>query len=380
MEWSQSNKEMTLLLPLAADIRAKEVRLGLASPPFPFVSLPPATLLRPLLLRSCSCSSVSPSPGLASSRRRTPRQRARLFPPQVRLDLTSQTVKVAVRGEAVLEGRLFLPIKPDDSFWELEAAPGGGKQLRAGLAKLRPNMQWDCLLMTEVDDSVTHRVYMDFSVGGSDAGRVVFGLCGKACPRTVENFRCLCTGEAGSVKVSKKRTVRLHYAGTAVHRVVPGFLVQGGDVTHSAGGTGGRSIYGPSFDDENFKLKHTGAGQLLMAHFGVANNNQSQWAVTLGHISEFERGHVFFGRVLEGMEVLQAIAMEGSAEGFTARPVVVEACGELDESGAPIEEVSRPADEPPTLSAEVAEAEAEDGLRLEPNEGAGGGQSLDALD
>jgi len=130
------------------------------------------------------------------------------------------------RGKELVNGKFHFLVKPDDSLWEIEAAPGGGKQIRVGLAKLRPNMAWDCLFMSEVDDSITHTVFMDLSIGGTPAGRVTFGLHGNACPRTVENFRCLCTGERGAVKITKKQTVKLHYEGTRIHRVVPGFLIQ----------------------------------------------------------------------------------------------------------------------------------------------------------
>lgn len=308
--WTQTNKELTLLVPVGADVRAKEVQMF----------------------------------------------------------LTSQALKVVVRGAELVSGEFFLHVKPDDSMWELEAAPSGGKQLRIGVSKLRPNMLWDCLFLSEVDDSITHRVYMDIAIGGLGAGRVVFGLHGNACPRTCENFRCLCTGERGSVKVSKKQTVRLNYEGCRFHRVVPGFLVQGGDVTHSLSGAGGYSIYGETFADENFKIKHTGAGQLLMAGFGYSDNSQSQFAVALDHIKEFESKHVIFGKVLEGMGVLRAMELEGSGDGFTLRPIVISACGELDDKGQPIEEMRREDDAPePAAAAPWEEGGAAGEVALESN-------------
>ena len=84
---------------------------------------------------------------------------------------------------------------------------------------------------------------------------------------------------------------------------MPGFLVQGGDITRTSGGTGGRSIYGPTFEDESFKIKHTGAGQLLMANFGLYDSNHSQFAVAMDRVTEFEKNHVIFGFVMSGMEV-----------------------------------------------------------------------------
>jgi len=265
---------------------------------------------------------------------------------EVKCKMTSSDVAVSVRGAELLVGQFFLPIKPDDSTWEIEAAPGGGKQLRLGFAKAKANKPWDCLFLDEVDDTITHRCFMDISIGGVEAGRIVYGLYGNACPKTVENFRCLCTGEKGSIKLSKKVSVLLHYKGCAFSRVVPGFICQGGDVTRDPGGRSGASIYGGGvFDDENFKIKHTGAGQLLSANFGQYNNNHSQFAIAMSYIKEFESKHVIFGKVLEGMEVLRAMEFHGSGEGFTSKPVIIEECGELDEQGQPIEELRRDDDE-----------------------------------
>jgi len=259
----------------------------------------------------------------------------------ITFQLTSLHLFVAVRGEEILKSAFFLPCRPDDSTWAIEDAIGGSRELRIGIAKAKPNQPWDCLFLDEIDDSITHHVFMDISISGVPAGRVVFGLYGKACPRTVENFRCLCTGERGSVKMSKKHRLRLHYKGTSFHRVLPGLLCQGGDLTHDPNGGGGCSIYGAVFDDENFKIKHTGEGQLLMANFGVANNNHSQFAIPLSKIKEFDTRHVIFGKVTSGMEVLKAMELEGAGDGVPTRPVVIDECGELDEKGQVILELTR---------------------------------------
>jgi len=266
---------------------------------------------------------------------------------EIDVRLTTQQIAVHVRGVELLNGQTFLPIRPDDSTWEIEAETRDcARRLRLVVSKVRPNQKWDCLFMHEVDESITHRVFMDITIGGSPAGRIVFGLHGNACPRTCENFRCLCTGERGSVRVGKKSQLRLHYKGTAFHKVLPGILCQGGDLTLDPHGGGGHSVFGtPTFDDENFKIKHTGAHQLLMANFGLSNNNHSQFAVTLARIKEFETRHVIFGKVESGAEVLRAMECEGSGDGKTSRPILISDCGELDGAGRPIEEMSRTDDD-----------------------------------
>ena len=116
-------------------------------------------------------------------------------------------------------------------------------------------------------DTVTKKVFFDIEIDGQPQGRIIFGLFGDTVPKTAENFRALCTGEKGVGKQGKP----LHFKGSLFHRIIPGFMAQGGDFTHGSG-IGGESIYGEKFADENFNLKHTKPNLLSMANAGPNTN------------------------------------------------------------------------------------------------------------
>ncbi len=167
------------------------------------------------------------------------------------------------------------------------------------------------------------KVFFDITIGGQAAGRVTFELFADVVPKTAENFRALCTGEKGTGASGKP----LHFKGCAFHRVIPQFMLQGGDFTRG-NGTGGESIYGAKFADENFKIKHTIPGLLSMANAGP-NTNGSQFFITTVSTPWLDGKHCVFGKVIDGMNVVKNVEAVGSGSGACSKKVVISDCGQL---------------------------------------------------
>ncbi|CAD8058265.1 unnamed protein product [Paramecium primaurelia] len=205
-------------------------------------------------------------------------------------------INISKKKEKDIYGKLF-----QQSYYEEEATP---------------------VSLVENDPS-NITTYFDIKIGDDEPQRIEFSLFKKSCPKTVENFRALCTGEKGIGKAGKP----LHYKGCEFHRLIKDFMIQGGDFTQG-NGTGGESIYGEKFADENFSHKHTGRGYLSMANAGP-NTNGSQFFILFKDTPWLDGKHVVFGKVTKGIELLDVIEKIETEQDKPKVSIVIVDCGEI---------------------------------------------------
>lgn len=171
---------------------------------------------------------------------------------------------------------------------------------------------------TSTSKMVKPRVFFDIVAGSDSMGRIVMELENEICPKTAENFRSLCAGDKPG----------LSYKNSSFHRIIPQFMCQGGDFTNH-NGTGGKSIYGEKFADENFTLKHTEPFLLSMANAGK-NTNGSQFFITTAKCPWLDGLHVVFGRVVEGQDIVKKMEAAGTQSGKPTKKIVIANCGQLE--------------------------------------------------
>lgn len=254
---------------------------------------------------------------------------------------------VPEKGDLVINDKVLYKVDTEESYFLLDTGEYGERCVVVWLYKLAKEQDWyaydrfepvsERFLLegekkrADLAYKITHKAYLDVEVeadkgGVTKMGRIVIGLWGELAPKTVENFRALCTGEKGK---SEETGEPLHYKGTTFHRVIRGFCVQGGQTFENEDGSGGESIYGGCFEDENLRVKFKKPGMLAMAN-GGPDTNGSQFFITTCKAEHLSHHCVGFGEVLEGMDVVRALEALGTEEDDAPTKIaVISDCGEI---------------------------------------------------
>lgn len=256
-------------------------------------------------------------------------------------DFTLKVGTVPEKGGLIINDKVLYRVDINESYFVIEEGEYGERCIMVWLSKATKEQDWyaydrfepksERFLLegekkkAELAFTITHKAFLDIEIAEKPMGHIVIGLYGDICPRTVENFRCLCTGEKGNSTVTGEP---LHYKGTRFHRVIPGFCIQGGQTFENEEGSGGESIYGPSFEDENLRVKFVNSGMIAMAN-GGPNTNGSQFFITTAKADHLSFKCVGFGEVIEGFEVVRAIESIGDNFGEPKENAVIVDCGEL---------------------------------------------------
>ncbi|EDW60943.1 peptidyl-prolyl cis-trans isomerase E [Drosophila virilis] len=231
-------------------------------------------------------------------------------------ELCGRTIRVNLAKPVRVKEDSFKPVWADDDWLQKHAGatlePEG--ETEADKEKVETPSTGPAVI--EKSEKRNPQVFFDIRIGGNDAGRIVMLLRADVVPKTAENFRQLCTHEQG-----------YGYKGCIFHRIIPEFMCQGGDFTNH-NGTGGKSIYGKKFNDENFNLKHNSFGTLSMANSGP-NTNGSQFFICTTKTDWLDNKHVVFGHVISGADVVRKMERCGNKSGTPSQKIIIYACGEL---------------------------------------------------
>lgn len=231
-------------------------------------------------------------------------------------ELFGRTIRVNLAKPQRIKEGSTRPVWSEDSWLQQHAGETINKKVGDDMDTTENTTEEMTVKQTEIKKVKNPQVYFDIKIGKTEIGRITMMLRTDVVPRTAENFRCLCTHEKG-----------YGFQGSTFHRIIPDFMCQGGDFTNH-NGTGGKSIYGRKFADENFELKHVAPGTLSMANSGP-NTNGSQFFICTAKTDWLDGKHVVFGHVISGMDVVKRMERCGTKSGKPTETVIIGACGEI---------------------------------------------------